>query len=316
MVSKLVKDLLETGVHFGHQTKRWNPKMKKYIFGERNSIYIIDLEKTATKLQEAAAFLKELASRGGTVLFVGTKKQAQEVVTAEARRCEMFYVTHRWLGGALTNFETVKKRIDRLRYLLTLQADPTAEERYLKKEWSHFQKEANRLKQNLEGILPMDKRPDCLIVVDSKKEEIAVEEANRLHIPVVGLVDTNCDPDKINYVIPGNDDAIKSIRLVISCLTEAIVEGRTAFKVSHKEVREEKEIISAPQEVLVGEPAESTVMVAAMADTVGVAKEEILIDEKIEKRVVEETGKKPPLKPRVKRVSLPHKAKVKEREDL
>ena len=316
MVSKLVKDLLEAGVHFGHQTKRWNPKMKKYIFGERNSIYIIDLEKTSAKLQEAAAFLKELTSRGGTVLFVGTKKQAQEVVTAEARRCEMFYVTHRWLGGALTNFETVKKRIDLLRYLLTLQADPTAEARYLKKEWSRFQKEANRLKQNLVGILGMEKRPDCLIVVDSKKEEIAVEEANRLHIPVVGLVDTNCDPDKINYVIPGNDDAIKSIRLVISCLTEAIVEGRTAFKVSHQEVKEEKEVISAPQEVLVGESAESTVASAAMVDTVVVPKEEILIDEKIEKRVVEETGKKPPLKPKVKRISLPHKAKVKEREDL
>ena len=316
MVSKLVKDLLEAGVHFGHQTKRWNPKMKKYIFGERNSIYIIDLEKTATKLQEAVAFLKELTSRGGTVLFVGTKKQAQEVVAAEAQRCEMFYVTHRWLGGALTNFETVKKRIDRLRYLLTLQADPTAEERYLKKEWSHFQKEANRLKQNLIGILAMDKRPDCLIVVDSKKEEIAVEEGNRLHIPVVGLVDTNCDPDKIDHVIPGNDDAIKSIRLVISCLANVIVEGRTAFKVSHGEARGEKEIMASPQEALVEEPVESVVLVAEITDTVVAPKEEILIDEKIEKRVVEETEKKPPLKPKVKRPVLPHKVKVKGREEL
>ena len=315
MVSKLVKDLLESGVHFGHQTKRWNPKMKQYIFGERNSIYIIDLEKTASKLQEAVAFLKELASQGGNILFVGTKKQAQEVVANEARRCEMFYVNRRWLGGTLTNFETVKKRIDLLRHLLALKQDPTAESRYLKKEWNRLQKEAGRLKQNLEGILAMDKRPDCLVVVDSKKEEIAVEEANRLEIPIVGLVDTNCDPDKIDYVIPGNDDAIKSIRLIMSYLADAIFEGRNAFKVSRREPGEAKEILVAQEAELV-EVVEVAEGVAAAAETVVTAPEETLIDEKVEKRVVEETGKKPPLKPKVRRVPVSRKLKTKERGEL
>lgn len=309
MVSKLVKDLLESGVHFGHQTKRWNPKMKQYIFGERNSIYIIDLEKTASKLQEAVAFLKELASRGGNILFVGTKKQAQEVIANEAKRCEMFYVNRRWLGGTLTNFETVKKRIDLLRHLLALKQDPTAESRYLKKEWNRLQKEAVRLKQNLEGILAMDKRPDCLVVVDSKKEEIAVEEANRLEIPIVGLVDTNCDPDKIDYVIPGNDDAIKAIRLVMTHLADAILEGRTAYKVSPMEKGEAREAIAAPPEAA-EIPVESEVAVASVIEPALVAKEEVLIDEKIEKRVVEETGKKIPVKPKVKRIPTLRKPKA------
>ena len=309
MVSQLVKELLESGVHFGHQTKRWNPKMKKYIFGERNSIYIIDLEKTASKLQEAISFLKELASQGGTVLFVGTKKQAQEVVRAEAIRCEMFYVNHRWLGGALTNFETVKKRIDLLRKLLALQADPTAEPRYLKKEWIRLHKEADRLKKNLEGILTMDKRPDCLVVIDSKKEEIAVEEANRLQIPVVGLVDTNCDPDKIDYVIPGNDDAIKSIRLVMTHLADAVLEGRTAYKVSPREKGAAREVIAAPPEA-VEVTTESEGAADSMSEPVLVAKEEVLIDEKIEKRVVEETGKKILVKPKVKRIPTLRKPKA------
>ena len=314
MVSQLVKELLESGVHFGHQTKRWNPKMKKYIFGERNSIYIIDLEQTASKLQEAISFLKELASRGGTVLFVGTKKQAQEIIATEAKRCEMFYVNHRWLGGALTNFETVKKRIDLLRKLLALQEDPTAEPRYLKKDWSRMRKEADRLKQNLEGILAMEKRPDCLIVVDSKKEEIAVEEANRLKLPVVGLVDTNCDPDKINYVIPGNDDAIKSIRLVVAHLADAIIEGRTAYKVSPMEKGEVREAIAVlPEAVEV--PVESEAAVGLAIETVPMAKEEVLIDEKIEKQVVAETGKKIPVKPKIHHIPTLRKPKSKQPEE-
>ena len=310
MVSQLVKELLESGVHFGHQTKRWNPKMKKYIFGERNSIYIIDLEQTASRLQEAVAFLKELASRGGTILFVGTKKQAQEVVKTQASRCEMFYVNHRWLGGALTNFETVKKRIDLLRKLLALREDPTAEPTYLKKEWSRMQKEADRLKQNLEGILAMEKRPDCLVVVDSKKEDIAVEEANRLKIPVVGLVDTNCDPDKIDYVIPGNDDAIKSIRLVMTHLADAVLEGRAAYKVSSGEKEEVREAIVVPTESA-EVPVESEIAVGVIVEPVVVAKEEALIDEKIEKRVVAETGKKVPVKPKIRRIPTLHKPKSK-----
>ena len=311
MVSQLVKELLEAGVHFGHQTKRWNPKMKKYIFGERNSIYIIDLEKTAAKLQEAASFLKEVASRGGTILFVGTKKQAQEVVVQEAKRCGMAYIAHRWLGGTMTNFETVKRRIDRLRYLLALRQDPTEAEKYSKKEWGHLQKEAARLQQNLEGLLGLDKRPDCVVVVDSKKEEIAVEEANRLKIPVVGLVDTNCDPDKIEYVVPGNDDAIKSIRLVLSALADAVLEGRAVYKTSQPVVegqREEPaaEIPAAPVEQEPVEVSESPVV-----DLGPITKEEVLVDEKVAERVTEEGGKKVPLKPKVRRTPIVRKPHLK-----
>ncbi len=237
-----IKELLEAGVHFGHQTKRWNPKMKPYIFGERNGIYIIDLEKTTVKLKEACEFLRDLAANGGKVLFVGTKKQAQEIVREQATRCKMFYATDRWLGGTLTNFETIKEGIHRHKELTALREDPEKLSHYTKKERAVLEKERGRLQKNLGGIVGLEKRPDCVIVVDSKKEEIAVEEANRLEIPIVGLVDTNCDPDKISHVIPGNDDAIKSIKLVITLLSESILEGVNQYELAHPPPVEEKKV--------------------------------------------------------------------------
>ena len=243
MVTPVIKELLEAGVHFGHQTKRWNPKMEKYIFGERNGIYIVDLEKTTVKLKEACDFLRDVALRGGKVLFVGTKKQAQETIREQAKRCGMFYATDRWLGGALTNFETIKKGINRLKELNQLKEDPERLSRYTKKEQSLLEKERAKLQKNVGGVMGLERRPDCVIVVDSKKEEIAVKEANRLGIPIVALVDTNCDPDQIDYVIPGNDDAIKAIRLITTILADSILEGRQQFQVSSGEIEKKEEVV-------------------------------------------------------------------------
>ncbi len=223
--TQTIKQLLEAGVHFGHQTKRWNPKMKKYIFGEKNGIYIIDLEKTEKALNKALNFLREVASRGETILFVGTKKQAKDVIKEEAARCETFYVTERWLGGELTNFATIKKSIKRHKDIQKMKEDGTLN-KLSKKEASKLSREYAKLNHNLEGILDMSKPPSAIYLVDSKKEEIAVAEANTLEIPVVGLIDTNCDPDKIDYPIPGNDDAIRSIKLVTQLVGNAILEGK------------------------------------------------------------------------------------------
>ncbi|MFH0772652.1 MAG: 30S ribosomal protein S2 [Candidatus Omnitrophota bacterium] len=226
--TQIIKQLLEAGVHFGHQTKRWNPKMKKYIFGEKNKIYIIDLEKTEVALNRAINFLREVASRGEAILFVGTKKQAKDVIKEEAIRCGMFYATERWLGGELTNFATIKKSIKRLKDIRKMGEEGILQ-RLSKKESAGLSREAAKLNRNLEGIADMGRLPAAIYVVDSKKEEIAVAEANRLGIPVVGLVDTNCDPDNINYPIPGNDDAIRSVKLITQMLTNAIMEGRKAY---------------------------------------------------------------------------------------
>ncbi len=226
--STLMKNLLEAGVHFGHETKRWNPKMKKYIFGEKNGIYIIDLAKTENALVKACNFLKKIASEGGSVLFVGTKKQAQEIVKAEASRCGMFYVNQRWLGGMLTNFQTIKKSIKRLNDLERLKEDGTMA-KLSKKEASKLTKEMYKLNKNLEGIRDMEKLPKAIFVIDSKKEDIAVKESRILKVPVVGLVDTNSNPDIIDYLIPGNDDAIRSIKLVTGVIADAIGEGKQAF---------------------------------------------------------------------------------------
>ncbi len=223
--TQTIKQLLEAGVHFGHQTKRWNPKMKKYIFGEKNGIYIIDLEKTETALNRALSFLRGVASRGETVLFVGTKKQAKDIMKEEAKRCGMFYVTERWLGGELTNFATIKKSIKRQKDIQKMKEDGTLD-KFTKKESAKLSREHAKLTHNLEGILDMGKVPAAIYIVDSKKEEIAVAEANKLAIPVVGLVDTNCDPDKISYPIPGNDDAIRSVKLITQLVTDAILEGK------------------------------------------------------------------------------------------
>ena len=223
-----MKALLEAGVHFGHQTKRWNPKMKPYIFGARNGIYIIDLQKTVGLARQALRFVSDASAKGGSVLFVGTKKQAQDAVREEASRSGMFFVTNRWLGGTLTNFKTVKQGIDRLKTIEKMEADGTYE-RLPKKEVASLEREREKLEKNLGGIKDMSRLPSAVFVIDPKKEHIAVHEANRLGIPVVAVVDTNCDPEGIDYVIPGNDDAIRSIRLFTGKIAEACIEGRARY---------------------------------------------------------------------------------------
>ena len=227
MSSITMKELLEAGVHFGHQTKRWNPKMKPFIFGARNGIYIIDLQKTVRLFKNAYNYVVEASKSGETMLFVGTKKQAQDSVSEEAQRCGMYYVNHRWLGGMLTNFSTVKQSIDRLKRLDSMFADGSIEA-YTKKEALQLEKERQKLEKTLGGIKGMNRLPGVMFVIDPKNEEIAVSEANKLNIPVVAIVDTNCDPDNINYVIPGNDDAIRAIRLLTSKVADAVLEGSQA----------------------------------------------------------------------------------------
>jgi len=235
-----MKELLEAGVHFGHQTKRWNPKMQKYIFGERNGIYIIDLQKTLKKFREAYAFMRDLAAGGGSVLFVGTKKQAQETVFDEASRCAMFYVNQRWLGGTLTNFTTIRKSIARLKRLEEMKE--TGEyERVPKKEALELDREREKLEKALIGIKAMEQLPSAVFIIDPRKEKIAVAEAQRLGIPIVAIVDTNCDPTGIDYPIPGNDDAIRAVRLITSRMADAINEGRgTLGKEETEPAAEEK----------------------------------------------------------------------------
>jgi small subunit ribosomal protein S2 len=220
-----MKQLLEAGVHFGHQTRRWNPKMDKYIFTERNGIYIIDLQKTVKKVDEAYNYIKSVAENGGTILFVGTKKQAQDSVEEEAARCGMYFINQRWLGGTLTNFQTIQKRIDRLHKLEKMAEDGTFE-LLPKKEVIILNKEKDRLSKFLGGISHMKKLPSALFIIDPRKERIAVAEARKLGIPIVGIVDTNCDPDEIDYVIPGNDDAIRAVKLLTAKMADAIVEGQ------------------------------------------------------------------------------------------
>jgi small subunit ribosomal protein S2 len=222
-----MKELLEAGVHFGHQVRRWNPKMKEYIFGERNGIYIIDLQKTQRMFREAISFVTNLIAedRGKTVLFVGTKRQAQEAIREEAERCGQFYVNQRWLGGLLTNFQTVQKSIKRLKELEAMQTDGRYE-KLTKKERIKLDRERESLTKNLSGIKSMSRLPDVVFVIDVKKEEIAVAEANRLGIPIVAVVDTNCSPERIDYVIPGNDDALRAVRLFASRISDAILEGQ------------------------------------------------------------------------------------------
>ena len=219
-----MKQLLEAGVHFGHQTRRWNPKMARFIFTERNGIYIIDLQKTVHKVDEAYNFMKSVAAEGKDILFVGTKKQAQEAIKDEALRCGMFYVNERWLGGMLTNFNTIQTRIRRLRELEKMEEDGTFE-KLPKKEVAQLNHEKEKLERFLGGIKDMKKRPGAMFIVDPRKERIAVAEAKRLHIPIVAIVDTNCDPDEIDYPIPGNDDAIRAVRLLCGKMADAVIEG-------------------------------------------------------------------------------------------
>ncbi|MGP4040270.1 30S ribosomal protein S2 [Gracilibacillus sp. D59] len=245
-----MKQLLEAGVHFGHQTRRWNPKMKKYIFTERNGIYIIDLQKTVKKVEEAYNFVKEIAENDGTVLFVGTKKQAQESVKDEAIRSGMFFVNQRWLGGTLTNFETIRKRINRLKDIEKMEEDGTFEV-LPKKEVVGLLKEKERLVKFLGGIKEMNKIPDALFIIDPRKERIAVAEAHKLNIPIVGIVDTNCDPDEIDYVIPANDDAIRAVKLLTGKMADAILEAKqgevTEEAAEEAEATENKEVESVEE---------------------------------------------------------------------
>lgn len=241
-----MKDLLEAGSHFGHQTKRWNPKMKKYIFGARNGIYIIDLQKTLKKFKEAYQFIKDCVVDGGDVLFVGTKKQAQEAIEQEAKRCQMFYVNQRWLGGMLTNFVTIRKSINKLKVLENMIEEQQFGD-LTKKEIIKKEKEMGKLAKNLAGIKDMERQPRAIFVIDPKKERIAIHEAKKLRIPIVAIVDTNCDPDEIDYAIPGNDDAIRAIRLITSKIADGVNEGRMERKAQFMEEAEGDEAPIIPE---------------------------------------------------------------------
>ena len=232
-----MKQLLEAGVHFGHQTRRWDPKMAEYIFQARNGIHIIDLQKTSKKLDEAYSFLKQQAEEGKTVLFVGTKKQAQDCMKEAAEKCGMYYVNQRWLGGTLTNFDTIRKRIDRLTQLETMQEDGTFDV-LPKKEVIELRKELAKLQKNLGGIKEMKRIPDAIFIVDPKKERICVQEAHTLGIPLIGICDTNCDPEELDYVIPGNDDAIRAVKLIVSKMADAVIEAKQG---AEEEVAEAKQ---------------------------------------------------------------------------
>jgi small subunit ribosomal protein S2 len=235
-----MKQLLEAGVHFGHQTRRWNPKMKEYIFGERNGIYIIDLQKSLKLFKNAVQFVFDLGAQGKSILFLGTKRQAQEVIREEAQRCGMHYVNQRWLGGLLTNFTTIQKSIKRFRELESMQSNGQYD-LLSKKEVARLERERRQLEKNLSGIKEMAQLPDALIVVDTNKETIAVQEARKLGIPVVGVADTNCNPDEIDYIIPGNDDALRAIRLITSTIAQAYLDGRAVFEAQQKELAEQLE---------------------------------------------------------------------------
>ena len=244
MANISMKELLEAGVHFGHQTKRWNPKMKEYIFGERNGIYIIDLQKTLKMFKEASNFVRDLAAEGKTVLFVGTKRQAQDAIAEEAKRCGMFYVNQRWLGGLLTNWVTVQKSVKRLKELDEMATDGRYE-LLPKKEVIKLERERKHLEANLAGIKSMNRLPDSIFVIDSNKEQIAVREARKLGIPVVAVVDTNCDPSEVDYVIPGNDDALRAIRLFASKIADSAAEGSQAA--SDKQIAEVRDAQAATE---------------------------------------------------------------------
>jgi len=249
-----MKQLLEAGVHFGHQTSRWNPKMRPYIFGARNGIHIIDLQQTVDLFREACDFIRETAARGGSILFVGTKKQAQDPIKTEAERCGQSYVSVRWLGGTLTNFQTIKQSIERLKKNEEILADPEASAAFKKRERLMMEREGDKLRVNLQGIREMKRLPDALFVIDPDREAIAVAEANRLQIPVVAVVDTNCDPDRIAYRIPGNDDAIRAIRLFCAAIADAVLAGKQEMEERSKAIGD------------VGGPGENIVAAATLGE--------------------------------------------------
>lgn len=277
-----MKQLLESGVHFGHQTRRWNPKMKPYIFAERNGIYIVDLQKTVKGLEKAYDFLREVSKGGGSVLFVGTKRQAQETIAEEAQRCGQFYINQRWLGGLLTNFQTIARRV---RYMIRLQEmEESGEfERYSKKEAIKLRKERAKLEKYLSGIRDMKDIPDALYLVDPRREEIAVKEAHKLGIPVIAIVDTNCDPELINFPIPGNDDAIRAIKLITSLMADAIIEGRQGIDgtlMVEEAEAEEKE----PETEETTEETEEVISIREKLHETYAEVEEELVEEELEGR--------------------------------
>jgi small subunit ribosomal protein S2 len=269
------RELLEAGVHFGHQTRRWNPKMGRYLYGERSGIYIVDLEKTLTGLEEAYAFVRDVGRRNGVVLFVGTKKQAQEVISENASRVGMPYVITRWLGGMLTNFQTVSRRLLRLRELREMERTGAFD--YLpKKEAIRLRHEKEKLERNLGGMQSLERLPDAIFVIDTKKEHIAVNEARKLGLPVIAIVDTNCDPDEVDYVIPGNDDAIRSVSLVTRIIADALGEGRqigreaVVTRATGPEIEPEPDVAVAVDASAAGSPGESSTVAAVLPDVAGV----------------------------------------------
>ena len=302
-----MKQLLEAGVHFGHQTRKWNPKMAKYIFTARNDIHIINLEETSVLVDKAYSFVRDAVAAGKSVLFVGTKKQAQEAIKEEAERCGMFYVNNRWLGGCLTNFKTIRKRIDRLNKLT--QMEKVGEFNLLpKKEVAILKNEMAKLEANLGGIKEMRELPGVIFLVDSSKEHICVKEAKNLHIPTVGLIDTNCDPDGIDYVIPGNDDAIRSVKLVASAIADAVIEAREGVSLNKEETEEEEIDLKAALA-----EAKPVVKEAEAEDkkkkTVKKAKKEEVKTEATEEKVEEVAEEKPAKKTRAKKVEVQDEAK-------
>jgi small subunit ribosomal protein S2 len=275
MLSVSMKQLLEAGVHFGHQTRRWNPKMSAYIFGERNGIHIIDLQKTVKKLKEAYQYVKNLAAAGETIIFVGTKKQAQDAIKEEAERCGMYYVNYRWLGGMLTNFATIKNSVAYLRELETLSEEELAKRS--KKEQAELHKDRAKLERSLGGIKSMTRLPGAIFVIDTKKEHIAMQEARKLGIPVVAIVDTNCDPDEVDVLVPGNDDAIRAVKLMTATIANAVLEGRA----SELEGREVTQVVDAPvvEEVTAEVPFEAPEAPEAVDVPIGVSAEMMAAEE-------------------------------------
>jgi len=273
LISITMKQLLEAGVHFGHQTKRWNPKMKEYIFGERNGIYIIDLQKSLRLFKDALDFVRELGAQGKTLLFLGTKRQAQDVIQEEAQRCGMYYVNQRWLGGLLTNFATIQKSIKRYRDLETMRTNGQYE-LFSKKEVARLERERKKLEKNLFGIREMSKLPDALFIIDTKREIIAVREARKLNIPIIGVADTNCDPDEIDHIIPGNDDALRAIRLITGSIAEAALEGRGLHEAQQKELAEQMELQRQIQAKQAAEAREAEAKAAEVAAQAGAGERE------------------------------------------
>lgn len=279
MATVTMKQLLEAGVHFGHQVNRWNPKMARFIFGEKNGIYIIDLQQTVDLITAACDFLRQLAAKGGTILFVGTKRQAQEAIAQEASRCEMVYVSERWIGGTLTNFQTVSKSIARLKELKQMK-ESKGFDSLTKKELSAISKEIAKLEKNMGGLIGLSKLPNALFIIDPKRERNAVKEALKLELPVVALIDTNSDPDEVTCPIPGNDDAIKSIRLIVSVIAEAVIEGRQIFKESGAPVSKET------VEVSVKEPIAPSVKAVPLEPDTAIAEDTILEEDKPQRKKI------------------------------